>query len=255
MGENQFLKSSTKRLTPAPKTKARSLTSQEKIDFPFITFSFKYFTQQDFFGIGQQDASWFTNLIERLKDLSSKTCHILENYTERKQYRLHPINWNSPNCPIQQKQLLSVPVEIRNNTKDDIFWQFQLSKGTGRVIGFFDVSLSIFYIVLLDPKHNIQPSKDYGYKVDDTDIAITEYERIQIKLTDSEKLLNNCKYVDECPISSVINTEYINSSTFFASIDIELKDTYKKLIEKGCFQKDFEYFLMQKYFEENNDSD
>lgn len=29
----------------------------------------------------------------------------------------------------------------------------------------FNEETSFFYIVLLDPKHNIQPSRDYGYAV------------------------------------------------------------------------------------------
>ena len=243
-----------KRLTTKKSTKTQSLTHQKNVNLPFITFSFKYFTQQDFFGIGQQNASWFTNLIDRLKDLSSKTSQILENYTERNQYRLHPINWNSRNCPIQQKDLQSVPTDIRNNTEDDIFWQFQLSKGTGRVVGYFNANHTIFYIVLLDPKHNIQPSKDYGYKVDETEMALTEYERILIKLAENNKLLNKCKHKNECPISNLINTEYIKSDIFLASIDTDLKDTYKSLIEEGNFQEKFEDFLTNEYCKDNNNS-
>jgi hypothetical protein len=39
----------------------------------------KYFGQQEFFGIGEQDAVWFTNLFDRIKDLSGKTKVILES--------------------------------------------------------------------------------------------------------------------------------------------------------------------------------
>ena len=56
---------------------------QEDKGLPFITFSFKYFGQQDFFGIGEQDATWFANLFDRIKDLSGKTKAIIENPTER----------------------------------------------------------------------------------------------------------------------------------------------------------------------------
>ena len=46
---------------------------QEDNGLPFITFSFKYFGQQEYFGIGEQDATWFANLFDRIKDLSGKT--------------------------------------------------------------------------------------------------------------------------------------------------------------------------------------
>lgn len=43
-----------------------TLVPQEDNGVPFLTFSFKYFTQQEYFGIGDQDATWFANLFERI---------------------------------------------------------------------------------------------------------------------------------------------------------------------------------------------
>lgn len=211
---------------------------------PFITFSFKYFGQQEFFGIGEQDAVWFTNLFDRIKDLSGKTKAILENSIERDAYRLHPIDWSAKNCPITIADLESVPQNIKDNAEEDFFWQFQLSKGTGRVVGFFNEDTTIFYIVLLDPKHNIQPSKYYGYEVNETKEAITEYERIQMCIADAAKEIASC-YQDnnKCPLSR-IKDEYLRSGIFYACIDPELKEKYKELIESGDFQEKFEEFLL-----------
>lgn len=217
---------------------------QEDKGNPFISFSFKYFGQQDYFGIGGQDATWFANLLDRIKDLSGKTKAILENDQERKNYRLHPINWGARNCPITIAELTSVPQIIKDNVEDDFFWQFQLSKGTGRVVGFFNESFSIFYIVLLDPKHNIQPSKYYGYEVNETEAAITEYERIQMCIADAaKKIPKQCVGKRDCPFS-LINDEYLRSGVFYASIDVDLKEKYNELVESGKFQEKFEDFLI-----------
>lgn len=234
-----------KSLTENKPQHAKSLIPQKNNDgLPFLTFSFRYCTQQEWFGIAGQDATWFANLQDRLKDLSGKNSNILEDKNVRKAYRMHPINWNAKNCPIKKEDLTSVPKTILDNAENDFFWQFQLSKGTGRVIGFFNEYTTVFYIVLLDPKHNIQPSKDYGYHVDKTDIAVTEYERIQMVMANNEQLRNTCKYISECPLQD-LNHEYLNSDTFYACIDPELKETYIKMIEDGTFQNTFEDFLLK----------
>jgi len=229
------------------KSKAKSLpVPQEYKGNPYITFSFRYFAQQQYFGIGDQDAPWFANLFDRVKDLSGKTkSSILDNPTEKDAYRFHPIDWSAKNCPITIDDLVSVPKIIKDNAEDDFFWQFQLSKGTGRVVGFFNEDFSIFYIVLLDPKHNIQPSKDYGFSVDETTIAITEYERIQMCIADAVRGTENClpENRGSCPLTQ-LNDEYLRSGVFYASIDLELKEKYKDLIESGDFQVKFEEFLL-----------
>lgn len=221
----------------------RLLVPRTDNGIPFLTFSFKFFTQQEYFGIGDQDATWFTNLFDRIKDLSGKTKAIVENPTDREAYRLHPIDWGAKNCPITIGDLNSVPDNIKDNAEDDFFWQFQLSKGTGRVVGFFNEDFTTFYIVLLDPKHNIQPSKDYGYSVDETTIAITEYERVQMCIADSVKEYRRCcEDKKDCPLLRM-NEEYVRSGVFYASIDPELKEQYKELLESGEFQNKFEEFL------------
>lgn len=247
-----------KRLTNKPSSNQKPLTegkTQNKDlvipkadkDLPFISFSFRYFGQQDYFGFGDQDASWFANLFDRIKDLSGKTTAILENPAERKAYRLHPIDWNAKNCPITIADLVSVPKNIKDSAEKDFFWQFQLSKGTGRVIGFFNEDLTTFYIVLLDPKHNIQPSKDYGYAVNETQIAITEYERIEMWIAEAAKNFAECRGDKQnCPLSR-INDEYLHSGIFYACIDSELKETYNELVESGEFQKQFENFLLTRF--------
>ena len=225
---------------------AVQLIHKDNNGLPYLSFSFRYCTQQEWFGIDNQDATWFASLQDRLKDLSAKTGAILENKQVRRDYRLHPINWNATKCPIKKEDLTSVPKAILDKAEPDFFWQFQISKGTGRVIGFFNEDNSVFYIVLLDPKHNIQPSKDYGYHVTPTSVALTEYERVQMVIAEAEKKRNTCENILVCPLG-VLHEEYLKPDSFYASIDKELKNTFKDLIERGTFQKEFEEFLEDKF--------
>lgn len=230
---------------PTIPRKVPLIPSEDKKGLPYLTFSFRYCSQQEYFGFGDQGAPWFANLLERVQDLSNKTASILDNHIERGQYRLHPIDWNAKGCPITIDDLTSVPKQIIDNIEDDFFWQFQLSKGTGRVIGFFNENLSVFYIVLLDPNHNAQPSKFFGYSVNDTKTAITEYEKIQMLIEDADnKRKKRCKSDDICPFSNIAKKE-LRSDVFYASIDNELKDKYIELIEAGTFQSKFEEFLLE----------
>lgn len=231
------------------KPKAASLVPRaDRQGLPFLTFSFRYCTQQEYFGIAGQDAAWFANLQDRLKDLSGKTGAIVESKKDRADYRLHPIDWGK--APIRKDDLKSVPKCLIDGAEDDFFWQFQLSKGTGRVIGFFSADMAVFYIVLLDPKHNMQPSKDYGFRVDETEIALTEYERIQMLVAGWEDLRCKCKHLTDCPLTA-LQKEYIRSDVFFACLDEELKDEFRDLMEKGVFQKKLNEFLLKGWMDSN----
>ena len=49
-----------------------------------------------------------------------------------------------------------------------------------------------------------------------------------------------------CPLTD-LRSEYIRSDVFFASIDMDLKEKYHELVEKGVFQEKFEEFLLNEY--------
>lgn len=191
-----------KRLTNSGAAPCKALTSGQKTKPNLIrtapgkqklSFSFAYFKQYEHFGLGGATTHWFGSLIDRLKDLSEKEANIIGDYTQRQQYRIHTVDWGKTNIPIQRDDLDSVPKAYRENEADFPFWQFQLSKSTGRVAGFLDESSSVFYIVLIDPKHNLQPTLDHGYKVDVTTPLPTTYE---IALRNSKK----CAHSSSCPL-------------------------------------------------------
>ena len=165
----------------APKDSGKRLVSSE--DKSQISFSFQYYRQIPYFEIGDQDNHWFASLLDRLKDLSGKDSSLMGDATAKDAYRLHPINWNQPRIPIKKDDLNWIPSEYRNNSAIE-FVQFEISKAMGRVVGFFNETNELFFIVLLDPKHNIQPTQKTGYRVDKTHTCLTDYEQLlqQLKI-------------------------------------------------------------------------
>lgn len=220
----------------------RSLTHNDQ-GLKFISFSFKYFSQRQFFGIGDMDSGWFASLLERLKEFNGKTAKIIENRTEKQAYRLHEIDWDGKNVPISLNDIESIPNELKKNYKNIILWQFQLSKSNGRVVGFFNEDYDIFYVVLLDPKHNLQPSRDYGYSVDDTEIAITPYEKLRMQLSDIAEKKTKCPYSEQCPVSNNVDELYMSDTMYFP-IDAELGEVYKKAFSSGNLKKYIEERLL-----------
>ncbi|MES9964560.1 MAG: hypothetical protein ABW116_13580 [Candidatus Sedimenticola sp. 20ELBAFRAG] len=129
-------------------------------------FSFRFWKQREYFGLDSSKPSWFVSLLDRLKELSGKRIDsFLSDLSAHSAWRYHKIDWNQKNIPVQRKDLGWVDAAYRDNEDDYPLLQFQISQALGRVVGFWDEN-SVFNIVLLDPLHNIQPAKDYGYRVD-----------------------------------------------------------------------------------------
>ena len=135
------------------------------------SFSFKYFRQIDYFGIDGMQNKWFISLLEKLQELSNYDVNLLAvNIPLKNANRYHIINWDAKNIPIKRSDIDWIEKDIIDNEEDFPFFQFQLSKALGRIVGFWESDYSTFNIVLLDPKHNLQPSKRFDYKVDNTSI-------------------------------------------------------------------------------------
>jgi len=132
------------------------------------SFSFRFFREINYFGLDSDkiNKSWMLSVIYRLQELSSLT---VAEVTESREVisgtlRIHDINWNQQNIPIERESLSWIePVYLKNPEEYPII-QIAVSKANGRLIGFLDEDNS-FQIVLLDPLHNAQPSKFNNYKV------------------------------------------------------------------------------------------
>lgn len=131
------------------------------------SFSFRYWTQLDYFGLKGEgvDMQWVVSVLERLKQLSADYVEtVLKNHAMKGQLRFHSIDWQAKNIPIAQKDIPELPKHYADNPEFALH-QFQVSTGKGRIVGFFDENW-IFNVVLLDPLHNLQPSKSFDYAVD-----------------------------------------------------------------------------------------
>ena len=146
------------------KPKAINLPKEEapkgKIVLPFngkiveqreITFSFSSFDcTHKLFNLGgkQEDGTvgglWFLRLLECLKSVGGKKIEDLEN----KPFFLHRVNRETANA------------KPPTDSKQAEYWQFRLDKSHGRVVGI--LVDSVFYVVWLDPYHNLTNSEGYG---------------------------------------------------------------------------------------------
>lgn len=212
----------------------------------FISFSFKHFRQTDFFGVGDCDSKWFVSLLERIKSVEGFTRKRLENESfGDKSLRFHPIDWGSKNCPISFNSLDWLPNEVKENPEEFPIMQIAVSTGTGRIIGYFDGAAPIFNIVLLDPKHNVQPSKDFGYQVNPTTFGLSQYDDLLGKIEEIKRL------VASCPSTSCVSHEKIinacsKTNIIYVDLDDDFYEEYKTLIETHSLKEIFEAGILSK---------
>jgi hypothetical protein len=119
-----------------------------------------------------------------------------------------------------------------SNEEEFPFYQFTISKANGRVVGFWNENHTIFYVVLLDPLHNLQPSKNFDYKVDDCYPLSCEYSSLirEIELTADTR--SNC---ESCNIKSDLKNipkKLTQSNAIIGYLDDDFLDEYEKLSEK-----------------------
>jgi len=165
------------------------------------SFSFKYFKQIKHFGLGETSTKWFVSLLEKLSDLSKeKIDDFFKVHQTKEANRYHKIDWGATNIPITRNNLHWIDKNIIENEEDYPFFQFQISKGLGRIVGFWEENYRFFNIVLLDSKHNLQPSKNYNFKIDETTIEHCELTTLLLaidKLKGLKCLHDGCKFKEE----------------------------------------------------------
>lgn len=115
-----------------------------------ISFSFKYYQDRhEKFSCSQKLVNYWLTLIDRLKALSAlSTQELLVNRSSS--LRFHPIKWEDTSENgfglKDEEQLVDTP------------YQFSLSSNEhGRIHGF--LINEVFYIVWLDPDHQLYPKK------------------------------------------------------------------------------------------------
>lgn len=159
------------------------------------TFAFRFFKQIEFFSLDSPkiDSTWLVSVIERLRDMGGQEIDaVLRNSAEAKRLRLHKINWSQTNIPIQRKELDWLHPDYLSNEDEYPLLQFMVSQGKGRIIGFFDEQ-NVFQIILLDPLHNMQPSKSFGYSVDPCSPLACQFTRLHDSVKDALKRGQCCQ--------------------------------------------------------------
>ena len=209
-------------------------------------FSFRYWKQTENFGLGECDNKWFVSLLDRLEQMShEKVDDTKSNPTLAQAMRLHGIDWNAKNIPICKSDIDWVASVYSDNLEEYPILQFQLSMATGRVVGFFD-DAGIFNIILLDPKHNIQPAQRFGYKVDKTSVGYSEISSL-LKVIDEKR----CR-CSACADAGDLHSEFqkeLRSYTGGAILlhwDSDQLNRFTKLVNSGAvqdFSDLFEYAL------------
>lgn len=112
-----------------------------------ISFSFEALERTKYFNIDGTCANWASDLFNMLREVSSITKKDLlsGNYAT---YRVHSHETANP------------PSELPNGVELKDCYQIRISKSKGGIHGvFFD---DIFYVIWLDPLHNMYPDNKYG---------------------------------------------------------------------------------------------
>lgn len=114
-----------------------------------ISFSFEALDRTEFFDLDGTCINWASELFDMLKNVSSiKKEELLSGYYAKSTYRVH--SHENANPPSK----LPEGVELKD------CYQIRISKSKGGIHGvFFD---NIFYVIWLDPLHNMYPDENYG---------------------------------------------------------------------------------------------
>jgi hypothetical protein len=122
------------------------------------------------------------------------------------------------------------------NEEDFTLWQFQVSTARGRIIGFWYETT--FFIVLLDPLHNMQPSRDYDYEVDDCYPLMNKYDSLMF---DIESIKNRvCPSGKDCTIHNGLKElpkNLTQTNAYVAYIDDEYLATVNSILLKKTFSE------------------
>lgn len=223
-----------------------SKEQQKSIKKEKISFSFLYFRQISLCGIGNCSPGWHTGLLERLSTFGGMTLdELLRENAGSKSLRCHPINWNSKNVPITKNDLNWLPANILDNEAEFPMIQLAISSSTGRIIGFFNRDSSVFYIVLLDPNHNVQPSKYDNYQRQSTTIGISQYDELLNKLDNIKKIVKDCKY-EKCKLHSRMEEiESLHDNVIYTGLDQSIYEVYEDVLSEYTLQEIIETGIVE----------
>lgn len=186
-----------------------------------LVFSFEFFRKIEYFDLGDCANQWFVSLLDAINRYSTMSINDIRG--NKTPLRFHKIDWDNKNIPIRFKDLTWLPNNKQLLVSPDEIYQLSISTGTGRIVGF---SIDrVFYVVLLDPKHNIQPAAKHNYQVTPTYPSETQYEELKHKYDLLLKSAHNkldAKLLEQITLSSPQNNILYISMT-----DDEMNNYYE----------------------------
>lgn len=128
--------------------KTLPLLSDDRLKGELIEFSFELLDLgNDLFNLGGVCEKWFKDLFVRFKEISNiKFTELRAGYHHGFRFHKHDI-----------EKINAIPA---NHNEQHEFYQFSISQGNGRVHGYLIGRM--FYIVWLDPHHNLYTMENYG---------------------------------------------------------------------------------------------
>lgn len=232
--------------TESASTPIKNVINPEKAT---VKFSFECWIQIDNFGIGKgTDTEWFSSLLNKLKELSTKTAEELNSDGAfKKGIRFHKINFSAKNCPFRDEDHLLQLIPDKFKADPEIsFYQFQVTMGKGRVHGFFDAKNN-FQIVLLDPHHNMNPDKMHNYNIRPTALLDCEYEKAYNTLIFVKTKVSCSKSKDDDKIVEIKRAvEHLNFEGEFRHVLIPnaFYSDIEKLMENTNTYEDIDSVIM-----------
>lgn len=137
-----------------------------------------------------------------------------------------------------------MPEEVLANDKEFPIMQFSISISTGRIIGYFDRDSSIFHIVLLDPNHNIQPSKRNNYQIQATTKGVSQYDDLLNKLEQVRKIVKDCP-TEKCKLHSALDEmEGLHDNIVYIGLDKDFYADYQEILKEHSLNEIIEQGIL-----------
>ncbi len=174
---------------PKPQKHDTSLIKRQHLNYTpsAITFSFEALDQTEYFNLDGTCINWASELFNMMKHISSikKEALLSGAYTKSK-YRVHSHENAKPPSSLPEG------VELKD------CYQIRISKSKGGIHGvFYD---NIFYVIWLDPLHNMYPDDRYGglRKVKAGSTCCKDRDELLIKLQEeNERLREENEYWEQ----------------------------------------------------------
>lgn len=164
-----------------------------------VLFSFETLERNEYFNLDGTCEKWASDLFDAM--------HKASNITMRE---IHAGNYSGKNSTfrIHRHETAKPPCKVPNNISLDELWQIRISKSKGGIHGLFIDN--IFYVLWLDPQHNLYPDKNHGGLIKivppqtcckEREECIQELKSQLDKAKESEKIL--LEYIDDIEKNNV----------------------------------------------------